>query len=143
MVDVVDKTDMSFAARLRRLFDSVTKDGGEKYTATEVAAEITARGKVKVSKTYLYDLLNGQKTSPSWQLVQALADFFEVQLDYFSDDERAHDLNRQYEALAVLGEAGAQRIAARASELTPEALESVMRFIEFQADQSRKQHPEG
>lgn len=41
----------------------------------------SARGKMKVSKTYFYDLLHGQKTSPSWQLVQAFADFFKVQLD--------------------------------------------------------------
>jgi len=126
-------TDMSFAARLRRLFDSVFKSSGERYTPAEVAAEISERGKVNVSKTYLYELLNGNKTSPSWQLVQALADFFEVKLEYFSDTERGRELNQQYETLAKLGESGVQRIAARASQLSPDALENVMQFIEFQA----------
>lgn len=132
-------TDMSFAAQLRRLFDSVLKGNGERYTPAEVAGEISERGKITVSKTYLYELLNGNKTSPSWQLVQALSEFFEVKLEYFSDTDRGRELNRQYETLAKLGEAGVQRIAARASELSPDALESVMQFIEFQAARDQQQ----
>ena len=89
--------DMSFAAQLQRLFDSYRREDGKRYTAKEVADEISYRGRVQVSKSYLYELLKGQKTSPSLTLVQALAEFFEVNLDYFADERLRTAVHAEFE----------------------------------------------
>ena len=132
MADVADNNiDMSFAAQLQRLFDSSRKEDGKRYTPKEVADEISRRGRVQTSKSYLYELLKGQKSSPSLALVQALAEFFEVNLDYFADDERGRDLNRQYETVAALADADVRQIAQRARDLSPDQLRSVLQYVDF------------
>jgi transcriptional regulator with XRE-family HTH domain len=121
----------TFAIQLRRLFDSVKRPDGTKHTPREVAEEITRRGH-RVSRSYLYALLKGE-SEPSHTLVQALADYFTVPLDYFSNSERGQELNRQYQLLASLGEHNVRQIACRARGLSPEKLRSVLDFIDFEA----------
>ncbi|WP_017975794.1 helix-turn-helix domain-containing protein [Actinopolyspora halophila] len=127
-------TGGTFATRLSRLFSSVKRDDGTSYGKPEVAEFIG------VSRGYLYDLLKG-KNEPSHSVVVKLAEFFGVELEYFADTERGRDLNQQYDLLAKLGEQNARHIAARASQLSPEQLRSVMEFIDFQAGRSSKDHP--
>ncbi len=55
--------------------------------------------------------------------------------EYFNRSVRGRELNRQHELLARLGESNVQRIAARASQLSPDKLRSVIEYIEFQAGQ--------
>ncbi|HWE89437.1 MAG TPA: helix-turn-helix transcriptional regulator, partial [Pseudonocardiaceae bacterium] len=126
-----DEQGETFATRLRRLFDAVRQPDGTPYTPREVAEEMTRRGH-GVSRSYLYTLLKGE-SEPSHGLVQALADFFEVPLEYFSNSDRSLELNRQYEILAALGEQNVRKIAYRASRLSPEKLRNVLDYIEFQA----------
>ncbi len=146
MAEMADNNiDMSFAAQLQRLFDSYRREDGKRYTAKEVADEISYRGRVQVSKSYLYELLKGQKTSPSLTLVQALAEFFEVNLDYFADDERGRDLNRQYETVAALADADVRQIAQRARDLSPDQLRSVLQYVDFvrtTRDDADTDHPD-
>lgn len=124
----------TFAAQLRRLFDSVKHTDGRNYTPREVAEEITRRGH-RLSRSYLYALLKGE-SQPSHALVQALADFFGVPLEYFSRSERGRELNRQYDILASLGENNVRQIAYRARQLSPEKLRSVLDYIDFEASRS-------
>jgi transcriptional regulator with XRE-family HTH domain len=122
---------MTFADRLRRLFAGVTREDGSRFTPREVAAGLTERGH-KVSKSYLYALLAGE-SEPSHALVQALATFFGVPLEYFGDSDRGTELNRQYDVLVALGEANVRRIALRARDLSPEQLRSVLAYLDFEA----------
>ncbi|GAB3680850.1 helix-turn-helix domain-containing protein [Saccharopolyspora tripterygii] len=115
-----------FAVKLSRLFESVKREDGSNYKKPEVAEA------VGVSRGYLYDLING-KNKPSHEVVVALAEFFQVPIEYFSNTERGRELNRQYELLARLGEQNVRQLATRASELSPDKLRSVMEFIDFQA----------
>lgn len=124
----------TFADRLRRLFASVTRQDGSRFTPREVAAGLTDQGH-KVSKSYLYALLAGE-SEPSHALVQALATFFGVPLEYFADSDRGVELNRQYELLAALGEANVRHIAARARLLSPEQLRSVLAYLDFEASRN-------
>jgi transcriptional regulator with XRE-family HTH domain len=119
----------TFAVQLRRLFDSVRTEEGNKYTPREVAEELTRRGH-KLSKSHVYALINGE-SDPSHAVVNALAGFFGVPLDYFADSERGRELNRQYEVLAALGEKNVQQIAYRASGLPPEKLRSILDYIDY------------
>lgn len=115
-----------FAIKLRRLFESVKREDGSEFSKPEVAEA------VGVSRGYLYDLLKA-KNRPSHDVVVALAEFFAVEIEYFSDTEKGRELNRQYELLARLGERNVRHLAARVSELSPDKLQSVMEFIDFQA----------
>ncbi|GAB3288985.1 helix-turn-helix domain-containing protein [Parasphingorhabdus pacifica] len=115
-----------FAVKLRRLFESVKREDGSEYSKPEVAE---AAG---VSRGYLYDLLKS-KNKPSHDTVVALAQFFGVEIEYFSNTEKGRELNRQYELLARLGEQNVRQLATRASELSPDKLRSVMEYIDFQA----------
>lgn len=114
-----------FAVKLRRLFDSVKREDGSQFSKPEVAA---AAG---VSRAYLYDLLKA-KNKPSHDVVLALVGFFGVEIEYFSNTEKGRELNRQHELLARLGEQNVRALAARASELSPDKLRSVLEFIDFQ-----------
>lgn len=120
----------AFAPKLQRLFASVRRSDGPQYSKAEVA---TAVG---VSRGYLYDLLNG-KYEPGYALVVKLAEFFEVELEYFADTEKSREINRQYELLARLGENNVNKLATRASQLSPEKLRSVLEYIDFQASRDR------
>ncbi|WP_234996009.1 helix-turn-helix domain-containing protein [Streptoalloteichus hindustanus] len=120
----------TFATQLRRLFDTVSRADGTRFTPREVAEEVTQRGH-KVSRGYLYDLLRG-KSEPSHALVRALADFFQVPLDYFSDSERGRELNQQYELLAALGDNAVRKIAHRARGLSRGQLSRVIAYIDFE-----------
>lgn len=120
----------TFAAKLRRLFSSMKREDGSEYGKPEVAVA------VGVSRGYLYDLLNG-KSEPSHAVVVKIAEFFGVEMEYFTHSERGRELNRQHEILARLGEQNVRRLAARASELSPERLRSVMEYIDFQASQDK------
>ena len=128
----------TFATKLHRLFQAVRRDDGSPYTPREVAEEVTSHGH-SLSKGYVYDLLKG-KSEPSHALVQALAAFFAVPLEYFADTERGHELGSQYEILAELGERNVRELAQRARGLSPQALRSVLDFIDFQT--SREQQDE-
>ncbi|GDY31728.1 helix-turn-helix domain-containing protein [Gandjariella thermophila] len=127
----------TFATQLRRLFDGVRREDGTRYSPREVAEQVTQRGH-KLSKSYLYALLNGE-SEPSHAVVKALAEFFGVPLDYFSDSERGRELNRQFEILASLGEKNVRKIAYRASQLSPSQIRSVLAYIDFEA--SRQDTP--
>lgn len=126
--------DETFAAKLSRLFSSMKREDGTSYSKPEVAEA------VGVSRGYLYDLLNG-KSEPSHAVVVRIAEFFKVSLEYFSDSEKGRELNRQHEILAKLGEQNVRKLAARASELSPERLRSVMEYIEFQARHDTDDQP--
>lgn len=118
--------DEGFAVKLQRLFASVRRADGARYTKTEVAEG------VGVSRGYLYDLLNG-KYEPGYALVVKLAEFFQAELEYFADSERSREVSRQYELLARLGENNVNKLATRASQLPPEKLRGVLEYMDFQA----------
>lgn len=126
----------TFATRFERLFNSVKREDGAPHTKAEVASAIG------VSRGYVYDLLNG-KSEPSHGLVIKIVDFFGVELEYFNNSERGAELNRQHELLAKLGDNNVRQLAARASQLSPERLRSVMEYIDFQANQNSSDNSPG
>ncbi|MGW5789218.1 helix-turn-helix domain-containing protein [Saccharopolyspora sp. NPDC003752] len=121
----------TFGEQLELLFDAVRREDGSVYSKREVAAA------VGLSKTHLYNLINGER-EPSHATVKALAEFFGVQLDYFSDTERGRELAQQYSLLAKFGEGKLRALARGAEKLSPEQLTSVIEYIEFQAS---RDHP--
>ena len=71
-----------FADKLNMLFEKKTKRDGSKYTQEEVV-----RGtKGVLTRAYLWKLRTGRAKNPGFNIVQALADFFEVDINYFRTD---------------------------------------------------------
>lgn len=72
-----------FTDKLNMLFEKKTKSDGSKYSQEEV---ITGTQGV-LTRAYLWKLRTGRAKNPGFTIVQALADFFEVDINYFRTDE--------------------------------------------------------
>jgi transcriptional regulator with XRE-family HTH domain len=121
----------TFAVRLERLISVKKHDDGRPYTKPEIAEEMGQQGR-KVSKSHLYGLLNGT-SKPSLEVAQDFAEYFQVELEYFSNNKRGREIQAQYELLARLSDRGVRDLAFRASTLPPDKLSSVLDYIDFQA----------
>ena len=73
----------SFAAKLNRLFSTITKPNGAEYSAEEIQV---ATGKA-ITSSYIYRLRVGKSTNPTIDKVKVLADFFGIDPGYFLTDE--------------------------------------------------------
>lgn len=122
-----------FADKLARLFDTVRDPDGHLYTVGQVATAITndPSNNVTVSRSYLSQLRSGAKTgSPSAALVAALAHFFGVPVDYFSDSDLSDRIDSQLEQLAALRDSGAQRLLLRVHGISQDSLDAVIKMAE-------------
>ncbi|WP_439381584.1 helix-turn-helix domain-containing protein [Amycolatopsis lexingtonensis] len=115
-----------FGKLLERLINVKKHPNGRSYSVAEVAED------VGISKSQLYNLINGAN-EPKLRLVQKLAAYFGVDLEYFGTSRRARELQEQYALLAKLSAHGVRDVALRASTLSSDALSSVRAFIDFQA----------
>ncbi|KAF0845445.1 helix-turn-helix domain-containing protein [Nocardia caishijiensis] len=77
-----------FATRLNELFRNPPEQVADRCTNRQVARSLQAAGH-RISAPYLSQLRSGGRSNPSWRTVAALADYFQVEPDYFF----ARDLN--------------------------------------------------
>jgi transcriptional regulator with XRE-family HTH domain len=119
------------AQRLNHLFATVYPPERGPYTLLEVANAINeAAGAKLVSKAYLSQLRTGQRTEPSHSRMTAIADFFGVDVRYFSDHEVARHIDDQLKLLEIMRDSGVQSIALRAAGLSETSLQAVLAVIE-------------
>jgi transcriptional regulator with XRE-family HTH domain len=71
------------AERLEKLFEEVRKPDGSRYTQTEVVEGTNS----VLTRVYLWKLRTGRATNPGFQIIKALADFFHVGANYFTQSE--------------------------------------------------------
>jgi transcriptional regulator with XRE-family HTH domain len=119
----------TFAARLNRLFDTVYPPGRGPHTSAEVIAHLKAEG-VTMSAPYLSQLRSGNRTNPSSATMTALANFFRIKPEYFTDDAYYEKLDRELTWLANMRDEGVRRIAARTVGLSPEAQQDVVAKVD-------------
>ena len=91
----------TFADRLNRLFETVYPPGRGPHTSAEVIAALKAEG-ITMSAPYLSQLRSGNRTTPSAATMAALANFFRIKPDYFTDDEYFEKLDRELTWLAQM-----------------------------------------
>lgn len=115
----------TFAARLNRLFDTVYPPGRGPHTSAEVIAALKSEG-ITMSAPYLSQLRSGNRTNPSAATMAALANFFRIQPEYFTDDEYYENLDEELTWLAAVRQDGVRNIALAAAELSPEAKQELM-----------------
>lgn len=125
---------LTFAVKLRRLFETVLDDDGDRYTLEEVAEH------VGVTRSYMSQLRKGSKTAPRHPVVAAIADFFGVPPSYFFSDAKSEAINAQMDLVLALSNAadGPARLQALRSlaNVRPEDLPKVTRAIENALEQA-------
>lgn len=127
---------MTFAARLNRLFEAVYPPGRGPHTSAEVIAALKAEG-VTMSAPYLSQLRSGNRTNPSTATMAALANFFRIKPEYFTDDIYYEKLDAELSWLAEVRDEGIRRIATRAVGLSTESQEDILDRID---ELRRKEH---
>ena len=92
-----------------------------------------AAGGQILSAQYLQHLRSAVRRNPSYTMLAAIARFFGVSPDYFSefsDDETARRTDEELRLLAALQDSGVRRLALCAAELSPENLAMVTALVE-------------
>lgn len=143
-----DEVADGLARRLDNLFRSVRRPDGREYSHREVAEAITSSGE-PISHSYIGQLRAGDKDNPTIKHLRALARFFGVPVEYFTNDEIAADVDRELRTLTALKELQIKTVALR-STLLPEAersLAELARIVEvireIETEQEGKQRREG
>lgn len=72
-----------FADKLNMLFEMKRKSDGSKYSQEDVIQGTNG----VLTRAYLWKLRTGRAKNPGFNIVQALADFFDVDINYFRTDE--------------------------------------------------------
>ncbi|MGL4305253.1 MAG: transcriptional regulator [Mycobacteriaceae bacterium] len=120
---------ISFADRLNKLFDTVYPPGRGPHTSAEVIAALKAEG-VTMSAPYLSQLRSGNRTNPSKATLAALANFFRIKKEYFTNDDYARKLDAELEWLANMRDEGIRRIASRTLGLSPHAQQKISQTVD-------------
>jgi transcriptional regulator with XRE-family HTH domain len=117
------------AQRLERLF-ATRQPLGRPYTLREVADGVNkAAGHGLLSVQYLSQLRAGDRTEPSYSRLAAIARFFGVSADYFSDEETYQRTDEELRLLAALEDSGVRHLALCATGLSGESLAMVTELI--------------
>ncbi|WP_055563546.1 helix-turn-helix transcriptional regulator [Streptomyces atriruber] len=118
------------AERLNSLFRK-SRPEGRQWTNDEVAAKIReTRPGVRVSGAYLSALRTGKRTSPSSELLTALANFFGVSAAYFFDSQYSDRVDTQLAVLEQLQQTEVKGIAMRAAGLSADSLQTVKAVLD-------------
>jgi transcriptional regulator with XRE-family HTH domain len=72
-----------FTEKLNMLFEMKRKSDGSKYSQEDVIQGTNG----VLTRAYLWKLRTGRAKNPGFTIVQALADFFDVNINYFRTDE--------------------------------------------------------
>lgn len=112
----------TFAEKLNKLFQTVTKPDGSKYTQEEVVRGTNGT----LTRVYLWKLRTGRATHPGFHIVQALADFFGVEIGYFIEEPgKVADMADQARKDRMV-----DQIALRSSKLGEEGKKAILQMIE-------------
>lgn len=113
----------TLAEKLERLFNEVRKPDGSKYTQTDVVDGTNG----VLTRVYLWKLRTGRATNPGFQIIKAIADFFGVDTNYFSDEDDATtglEISRQNERYI-------DEIQTRAYKMDDKARKAILDMMDF------------
>jgi hypothetical protein len=118
-----------FSARLDELFRTARDENGQPFSMRRAALELTRRGH-PISHTQLSKLRRGATVAPRTSLVEALAGFFGVNPDYFTEGTQPDaDVVKAKQALASpMIRAVAMRMLD--ADLSPEGARAILAMVE-------------
>ncbi|SMD23844.1 transcriptional regulator [Kibdelosporangium aridum] len=123
-------TAPTLAAKIDRLFQIVRRPDGEQYTNEEVATACREATGESFSATYLWQLRTGRRDNPTKRHLEALAEFFDVPVAYFFDDDQGKQIHAELELLGALRNAEVRNVALRAVNLSEDGLGTINDMID-------------
>src|ERR1700685_992952 len=101
-----DSRQNVIAERLDHLIATVHEKGRRPYTLREIAEGVNkAAGERMMSVQYLSPVRRGAPPEPSYSKLKAVADFFGVDVRYFSDDLAGGQTDEQLEVVVAMRDA--------------------------------------
>lgn len=118
----------TISGKIDHLFRTILRNDGREFTYDDV--ERGTRG--RVSRSYVWKLRHGRNTNPSLEVLEALAEFFQVAPSYFfSSDERGEARAKEAaEVAALLRDPAVRSVAQRARGLSGESVHALEQLIE-------------
>lgn len=113
----------NLAEKLEKLFNEVRKPDGSKYTQTEVVEGTNG----VLTRVYLWKLRTGRATNPGFHIIKALADFFHVDTNYFSQDEESAEEKEKTRPTGRYFE----EIQTRAAKMDDKAQKAILDMMDY------------
>ncbi|WP_069811739.1 helix-turn-helix domain-containing protein [Streptomyces sp. TP-A0874] len=132
-----DSAVTTLAEKIDALFRVVRRPNREPYSNEDVARACREVTGESFSATYLWQLRTGRRDNPTKRHLEALAQFFQVPVAYFFDDEAGREIAEELELLGALREAGVRSVALRAVNLSPEGVGTISDMIDVIARRER------
>ena len=123
----------NLADKLEKLFDEVRKPDGSKYTQTEVVEGTSG----VLTRVYLWKLRTGRATNPGFHIIKALADFFNVDTNYFSESEESASEREKTKPTGRYFE----EIQARAYKMDDKAQKAILDMMDFILSTQKSETP--
>ncbi|MCX3058214.1 helix-turn-helix domain-containing protein [Streptomyces beihaiensis] len=120
----------TLAAKIDALFRVVRRPNREQYSHEEVARACREATGESFSATYLWQLRTGRRDNPTKRHLEALAQFFQVPVAYFFDEEQGAAIAQELELLGALRDAGVRSVALRAVNLSAEGVGTISDMID-------------
>jgi transcriptional regulator with XRE-family HTH domain len=129
--------ESSLAGKIDTLFQVVRRPNRDQFSHEEVAKACREATGETFSATYLWQLRTGRRDNPTKRHLEALAQFFQVPVAYFFDDDQGAAIAKELELLGALRDAGVRSVALRAVNLSPEGIDTISDMIDVLARRER------
>ena len=127
----------TLAEKINTLFQVVRRPNREQFSHEEVAKACREATGETFSATYLWQLRTGRRDNPTKRHLEALAQYFQVPVAYFFDDDQGAAIAHELELLGALRDAGVRSVALRAVNLSPEGVDTISDMIDVLARRER------
>ncbi|MFF0223447.1 XRE family transcriptional regulator [Streptomyces sp. NPDC004629] len=133
MTDADRSSPTTLADKIDALFRIVRRPNREQFSHEEVARACREATGESFSATYVWQLRTGRRDNPTKRHLEALAQFFDVPVAYFFDDDQGAAIAKELELLGALRDAGVRSVALRAVNLSPEGVNTISDMIDVLA----------
>ncbi|MFJ8787893.1 XRE family transcriptional regulator [Streptomyces sp. NPDC102462] len=133
MTDTDRSSPTTLADKIDALFRIVRRPNREQFSHEEVARACREATGESFSATYMWQLRTGRRDNPTKRHLEALAQFFDVPVAYFFDDDQGAAIAKELELLGALRDAGVRSVALRAVNLSPEGVNTISDMIDVLA----------
>lgn len=120
----------TLASKIDKLFQIVRRPDGDQHSHEEVAAACRKTTGASFSATYLWQLRTGRRDNPTKRHLEALANFFNVPVAYFFDNDQGRQIEAEIELLGALRNAEVRNVALRAVTLSADGLGTINDMID-------------
>lgn len=93
---------MTLADKLDWLFEHVKGPNGRKPSPRQVGDHVFRVTGVRCSRNHISDLRSGATANPTLAVLEGIADFFDVDMDYFTNDNRARMIQASLDFVLAL-----------------------------------------